>query len=381
MRIAILTHSTNPRGGVVHALELAAALSRLGHRPVVHAPDQTGAGFFRDTIFPTVSVPAARTTGNLFDRVEARILDYVRHFTDPAQRDFDLFHAQDGISGNALVTLKERGLIEGFARTVHHIDRFDDPRLEALQARSILKADRHFTVSRLVRGQLQDRFGVPARIVGNGVDTRRYSAIPDGREGVLRRRLGLGTGPVFLAVGGVEERKNINRALEAFQCVHALHPGAQLVIAGGASLLDHGAYRRRFDELLCAGNLPVDAVVRTGPIPEADMPALFRLADALLFPSVREGFGLAVVEAMASGTPVVTSRIEPFTEYLGADDVAWCDPLDVSSIADAMTQVLAEPRRSRLIARGREVADRHDWLDTAKAHLAVYETLLEPIHA
>ena len=68
------------------------------------------------------------------------------------------------------------------------------------------------------------------------------------------------------------------------------------------------------------------AVVCLGPVPDADMPALYRLADALVFPSVKEGFGLVVLEAMASGMPVVTSRIAPFTEYLDDDDVVWCDP-------------------------------------------------------
>ena len=70
------------------------------------------------------------------------------------------------------------------------------------------------------------------------------------------------------------------------------------------------------------------------------MPALYRAADALVFPSVKEGFGLVVLEAMASGIPVVTSRIAPFTEYLGDDDVFWCEPDDVESIAAAMTASL-----------------------------------------
>ncbi len=69
-------------------------------------------------------------------------------------------------------------------------------------------------------------------------------------------------------------------------------------------------------------------MIATGPLPQALMPALYRAADALVFPSVKEGFGLVVLEAMASGVPVVTSRIAPFTEYLGDDDAAWCDPHD-----------------------------------------------------
>ena len=126
---------------------------------------------------------------------------------------------------------------------------------------------------------------------------------------------------ILLAVGGIEERKNSIRILEAFQQVLTIHRDAQLVIAGGASLLDHGAYRRQFEALLAANGVLDRAVRCLGPIPDAEMPSLYRLADALVFPSVKEGFGLVVLEAMASGTPVVTSRIAPFTEYLHENDV------------------------------------------------------------
>ncbi|MGL1213324.1 glycosyltransferase, partial [Vibrio parahaemolyticus] len=88
----------------------------------------------------------------------------------------------------------------------------------------------------------------------------------------------------------------------------------QLVIAGGASLLDHSDYQQRFDAALAALAVPADGpapVIRTGPLAQPDMPALYRLADALAFWSLREGFGLAVLEAMASGVPAVVSRIAP----------------------------------------------------------------------
>ena len=118
-----------------------------------------------------------------------------------------------------------------------------------------------------------------------------------------------------------------------------------------------------------------------GSVPDAEMPSLYRLADALIFPSVKEGFGLVVLEAMACGIPVVTSRIPPFTEYLRDDDVIWCDPNSPASIANAMATVLTEPLRSRLSQRGTLVARQHDWSSTAQAHLPAYHHLLEPQHA
>lgn len=386
LRIALLAHSTNPRGGVVHALELGDALTRLGHQVVVHAPDAKGAGFFRETLCRTLSIPASPVGADMTEMVRIRVADYVRHFEDPAHRAFDIFHAQDGISGNALATLKEQGLIRAFARTVHHVDTFADRALMALQTRAMVHADRLLVVSRTWQQELSARLGRRADIVGNGVDTARFSPVPDGREDALRARLGLGAGPVFLAVGGVEARKNSVRLLDAFARVHAQIPAAQLVIAGGASLLDHHSEQHAFALALERHALPQGAVIRTGPLAQEDMPALYRIADTLAFPSLKEGFGLVVLEAMASGVPVVTSRIAPFTEYLGAEDVAWCDPLDVASIAAALTATRDPATRARLIANGARIAARHDWDGTAQAHLAAYAQLMaptdpEPIHA
>jgi glycosyltransferase-like protein len=382
LRIAILAHSTNPRGGVVHALEVGDALIRLGHEATVFAPDTTGAGFFRDTMCRTTSVPAVPVGHDVRVLVETRVAEYVRYFEPPERRGFDVWHAQDGISGNALATLKERGLIAGFVRTVHHVDRFDDERIAALQRRSIEAADHLFVVGQLWRELLAREFSRDACHVGNGVDTARFSAVPDATDAELRARLNLPTdAPIFLAIGGVEERKNTVRLFQAFQALHAQVPSSRLLIAGGASLLDHDAYQARFAGMLAHGGMAARAVMRTGTLRQKLMPALYRAATALVFPSVKEGFGLVVLEALASGVPVVTSRIPPFTEYLGEDDVAWCDPRDAASIAAAMTDALDGARRARLIPRGLEIAARHDWTKTARAHLETYQKLREPAHA
>jgi glycosyltransferase-like protein len=381
LRVGILAHSTNPRGGVVHALALGDALTLLGHQAVVHAPDMTGAGFFREPLCATVSVPASPVSRNIADMVDIRVGDYVRYFAQASHRRFDVFHAQDGMSGNALATLRERGLIRCFARTVHHVDAFADPRLDVLQTRSILAADELFVVSRMWRDQLRDRFGKSATVVGNGVDTTEFSPTPDGREAALRHWLDLTAGPVFLAIGGVEERKNTIAIMLAFAEARRTHGEARLVIAGGASVLDHGEYQRRFAEVLAASGLPAGAVIIAGPMSQADMPALYRVADTLVFPSLNEGFGLVVIEAMACGKPVVAPKIAPFTDYLGAEDAVWCDPSDIQSIAAAMTASLAKPMRDRLVMRGLEIAARHDWHRVAEAHLAVYAAFREFEHA
>jgi glycosyltransferase-like protein len=381
LRIAMLTHSTLPRGGVVHAMNLSEALDALGLQTVLHAPDAVGRGFVRKPRCDAVAFPVDAAARDTADMVEQRIDDYVRYFRQPENRGFDLYHAHDGIGANALATLKEEGLIRAFVRTVHHIDDFADPRLVQRQARSILAADALMVVSALWRENLIERFGRDAEVGGNGVDACRYSPHADGSEGELRDRLGLGSGPVFLSVGGIEARKNTTRILQAFAEIHRARPDARLVIAGGASLIDHHSYQAAFGRELTALGEGASAVSLLGPVADSDMPALYRLAQALVFASVKEGFGLCVLEAMASGTPVVVSRIAPFVDYLDPSDALWCDPADSSSIAAAMRQSLRPDVANRLRARGPVVATRFGWRDVAERHLPVYRRLREPVHA
>jgi glycosyltransferase-like protein len=381
LRIALLAHATNPRGGVAHAVELSEALTALGHEVTLHAPDARGTGFFRRTCCDTVAIPVAPVEPDMTAMVEQRIDDYVSYFAKARMRDFDLFHAHDGISGNALATLKEKGRIDGFARTVHHIDQFIDPRLLRLQARSITAADLHFTVSKKWQSILDTDMGLAADIVGNGVNRARYTPRSDSRDEMLLQKLDLGRGPILLSVGGIEERKNTLTILEAFLQLQRLHPDAQLVVAGGVSLLDHHSYQMKFGARLQAAGVAAANVHLTGPIDDEDMPALFRLADVLVFASLKEGFGLVVLEAMASGTPVVVSAIEPFTEYLCDEDVVWCDPARAGTIADAMAIALEPSIRQKLIAHGFDVACRHNWSNVARAHVPAYRRRLEIAHA
>ncbi|MCB4768010.1 MSMEG_0565 family glycosyltransferase [Ancylobacter sp. Lp-2] len=379
LRIAVLSHSTNPRGGVVHAMQLCEALADLGHRPVLHAPDAKGTGFFRTPRCEAVAFEVGPAPAGMTEMVEQRIADYVAHFEAAGTEGFDLFHAHDGISGNALATLKARGRIPGFVRTVHHIDAFADPRLAALQERAIRAADGWLTVSRLWQAHLAEVYGLAADLSGNGVDGARFRPQPDGGEGALRARLGLGAGPILLAVGGIEARKNTLRILDAFLQLRALHPKAELVVAGGASLLDHGAYQAEFRAMLALHG--AHGVHVTGPLADADMARLYRIADALVFASVKEGFGLCVLEAMACGVPVVVSRIAPFTEYLADDEAIWCDPQRPAAIADAMALALRPGSRATFAPRGLAVAARHDWTRVARAHLPLYTRLAETAHA
>jgi glycosyltransferase-like protein len=378
LRVAMLAHSTLPRGGVVHAMSLCEALTARGCEAVLHAPDASGAGFFRRAACATRAFPVAPAPPDTKAMVAERIADYVGWLRREANRGFDVYHAHDGISGAALARLKREGLIPSFVRTVHHLDAFADPRLNAWQDASIREADALLAVSQLWRRRLREDFGREATMSGNGVDLAKYSPARGSEDG-LRAHLGLGDGPVYLAVGGVEARKNTRAMLHGFDAISREAPASRFVIAGGASLLDHSAYQAAFRADLQAMGERAAAVVLTGPVADADMPALYRLATALVFASINEGFGLCVLEAMACGTPVVVSRIAPFTEYLSQNDALFCDPHDPASIAAGMRAAM-QPNEARR-ARGLAVAARRNWDAVAQCNLALYRRLRELAHA
>lgn len=376
MKIAMFAHSTNPRGGVVHALELCEALAAKGHEPVLFAPDASGAGFYREASFelrPWKAEPAPRDVAKL---VALRRAEMMEMFTKDLCDEFDLFHAQDSISGNGLADLREAGRISGFLRTIHHLDVFADALLARLQARSINAAEALLTVSHAVQAELAANFGRKADLVGNGVDAQRFSPKPDATDAALRAKLNLGSGPVVLSLGGIEKRKNTLGILRGFCALRQDYPNAVLVIAGGVSLLDHEAYQAEFAAALAESALPPHAVRILGRIAQEDMPALYRLADVLVFPSLHEGFGLAVLEAMACGVPVMVPRLAPFTEYLTEADAAWCEP---ENTASALRKALEQSSLFR--QRGFAVAARWRWADVAAAHLPVYEKMRSLAHA
>jgi glycosyltransferase-like protein len=218
---------------------------------------------------------------------------------------------------------------------------------------------------------------VDAIQVPNGVDTQHFGPRGEARDARVRERLGITGAPVFLSVGGVEARKNTLCTLNAFLQLRRRLPHAQLVIAGGASLLDHHDYRQAFDSVVRDRGVesgPGRALLLTGTVPDADMPALYRSADALVFPSLLEGFGLVVLEAMASGVPAIVSRLAPFVEYLSDGDCLWVDPRDTYSVADAM-QRACDPQHALALRRaGLRVAQRFGWRQSALRHLPVYQT-------
>lgn len=380
MRIALLTHSVNPRGGVVHVLELGRALHAAGHAVTLMAPALPGQRFFRDTPCAVEYAPLrAESPGakpslaaSVAHRIDA-MRTHLQH-TRAAQR-FDLLHAHDGIGANALADLKAQGEIAGYVRTVHHVDHFADDQVQAWEHRSLREAGLLLCVSRTWQQRLRQDHGLVAHRVHNGIDLQRYTPARQPEDEAIARQLGLhGGAPLVLAMGGVEARKNSLRLLQAFILLRRGLPRARLVIAGGASVLDHAGEVAAFHALMAeAGLRPGTDVLLTGPVPDAQVPALYRSADVLAMPSLLEGFGLAALEALACGTRAVVSRIAPFTEHFSAHgDVHWADPLDAAGIADALREAVALGRRTPPA-----VCSRFGWPASALRHAALYRSFLQ----
>ena len=118
----------------------------------------------------------------------------------------------------------------------------------------------------------------------------------------------------------------------------------------------------------------------TGPLSDDCIAALYRLADVVAMPSLREGFGLVVLEGLASGAPVVASRIAPFTDYLAETDVSWADPHDAASIAKALVHAMATRDSERIANSAARLSQRFSWAASAGRHAALYRAHLKGKH-
>jgi glycosyltransferase-like protein len=380
LRIALLTYSTKPRGGVVHTVELAEALDRLGHQVCIFALDKDGGDFYRPLTCKHRRVPTQPAEPSIDRLVQQRIQEYIDYFQHHGEQ-YDIYHAQDCISANALVALRGLGVrIPYIVRTVHHVDDYTSPYLQDCQEKSILQPDRCLCVSRHWQTELKRTYGIDAPLVLNGVRSERFSPDRDGSEVALKQRLGITGDPILLTIGGVEPRKNSIRLLQAFAQVRSEFPAAQLVIAGGLTLFDYSAYQDEFfAEADRLGLEPGQAIVLPGAIAEDDLPTLYRCADAFMFPSVKEGWGLVAMEAIAAGLPVVTSDRPPFTEFLTPDRAILVDAEDVTAIAVGMKRSLDRAAMLPMVQRSQDILNIYTWENSARMHLQAYADLVKSI--
>ena len=218
------------------------------------------------------------------------------------------------------------------------------------------------------------RAGVVERLPAVAAKTHAIPLAADARFGhdpgdcpAVRDRHGLSR-PYVLLTGTLEPRKNLPRAIEAFAGLPPhLRDEYDLVLAGARGWAA--------DATFAAAARHSDRVRTLGWVPDDELVYLYRGATVFLYPSLYEGFGLPVLEAMLAGAPVLTSSASSLPE-VGGDAAAYADPYDVASIRDELAALLRDPdRRAAMTERGREHAARFTWQATAERTVAVLEQI------
>lgn len=264
----------------------------------------------------------------------------------------------DAMLGPAYVTWKGRRLAEipvihdlTYLRFPGYVSRRNLWYLRWLVPKVLKRAARVVTVSNPMADEIVEAYGIERSriaVVPNGIDGRFKPGSP-------RPDLQL-PDSYLLYLGTLEPRKNLRGVLDAYARLKRRRPDVpQLVVAGGAGWRT-GSFLDQLTDLVSRGE-----VIRLGFVDDAHLPGLYANADALIFPSFYEGFGLPVVEAMASGCPVITTDRGGLSE-VASDAALLVDPSDPGDIARGIEELLDRPdRRSRLIDAGVERAARYTW--------------------
>jgi len=367
VRVALVTYSTRPRGGVVHTLALAEALVDTGAQVSVWTLGRGGDdGFFRP-VDPRVDVrvvPFPAVDGESVGPRILRSIDVLRAGFDRAS--YDVVHAQDCISANA---------VGRCVRTIHHLDVFTTPELAACHERAVVAPYAHVCVSRAVAQEVRQGWGITPVVIPNGVDAAPFAAAAGDAPGAAaaRERWRERFGRYVVAVGGIEPRKGSTDLLRAVALLRRQVPDVQLVVAGGETLFEHRAYRAEFERQ--AVELDVDPHV-LGPVPVADLPSLVAGAAAMGFVSTKEGFGLAAMEGLAAGIPLVVRDLPVLREVFGGAAAFAHDP---ASTAAALREAVEDPGSEVLRARravGADLVARHTWAAAARSHREFYARLV-----
>ncbi len=292
-------------------------------------------------------------------------------------RDYDLVHYMDSRPpidfpfGRTPTVVTQHGFAAlMFGDYVSRTDRMVNRTMLALAP----AADLTLTASESERRELLNRSPIdPARVVAihHGVDHDRFYPSPDpaAARREIRERLGI-EGRFVLYASNHQRKKNPERLVKAFAGVAALEPDVSLVMVGRS-----GSSFRIVEALIDA--LGVRERVRVlGHVPDDVLPSLFTSAAVFTLPSLHEGFGLPVLEAMACGTPVVASNVYALPEVCG-DAAELVDPYSVESIANGLLRVLSEPDRAAELRRfGLARSAGFTWRRAAEQHAEVYERLL-----
>ena len=289
------------------------------------------------------------------------------------RRKVDLYHEPNYLSynfrGPTVLTVHD-------ISWVRHPETHPIERIRAMEryfSRSLETAAAILTDSAHVKQELIDVFGVdPEKITSVllGVTEDFHPRGPDETFGVLSKN-GLTHGQYLLSVGTLEPRKNISSVIDAYSKLpQEIKQQFPLAMVGMKGWLTSGIEKKMLP-LVQSG-----LIKPLGYLEDADMPAVYAGAAAFLFPSIYEGFGLPVLEAMASGTPVLSSNRSSLPEVVGNAGIL-IDPLDVGAISESIVSLLRNQQlREKFSQLGVDRAADFTWSKTAKETTKVYQDVL-----
>ncbi|MGD0579308.1 MAG: glycosyltransferase family 1 protein [Bryobacteraceae bacterium] len=289
-----------------------------------------------------------------------------------ATRGADLFHAS-----NLVRYAPDRIAL---TTTVHDLTTF---RLPALHTPQTIEADRAFfsrivsrarrviAVSNNTKQDLMAALHIPdsrIRVIYSGVREEYFRGDPE-HGAAIRGKYGLAR-PYILFAGTLEPRKNLGRLLDAYAGMRpSLREEFELVLVGMPGWLDAQTRAR-----VRHGS---EGVRWLGYVPEEDMPAIMAGATLFAYPSLYEGFGFPVAEAMAAGVPVLASAAGSLPEVAG-DAACYVDPMSMDEIRTALERLLTSPEERRgMIQRGSRQAQRYDWQECARQTWAFFENAVQ----
>ena len=294
-------------------------------------------------------------------------VSYERFF--PTQADLSIFFnyiVPPRISGKVMTTVHDMT----YLRFPETMDRKNLRRIQTGISYSVKRSHLILTVSEFSRREIAELLGIPRErtaVVPNAPsisnEVVRFAELA-GKYGVRK--------PYLLYVGNIEPRKNLSGLLLAFALLkERYHAPHQLVLAGGK-----GWNNAAFDRALAESKVK-DEVLLTGYVTGAEKNSLYQHADAFVFPSLYEGFGIPPLEAMHWGCPVVASNAASLPEVCG-DAAELVNPLDTESIAEGIWRVLSDARYAdELRAKGLKRAGQYTWEASAQRLKAVCKEVLD----
>jgi glycosyltransferase involved in cell wall biosynthesis len=245
--------------------------------------------------------------------------------------------------------------------------------LSTMTRLSCRRARRVIAVSQATANETVRLLGVPTEhidVVPHGVHHARFRPLPPSQVEAFQREKGL-PGCFVLFLGTLEPRKNLRALIEAFARIEMVRQGIKLVIAGGKGWYYQEIFKR-VEELGLE-----DAVLFPGFVPDAELPLWYNAATVFVYPSLYEGFGMPLLEAMACGTPVIGADASCTPEVVG-DAGLLVPPHDVAALADSLEHLLVDTDlQADLGQRGQARAAAYTWEKTAAATVASYRRALK----